>query len=155
MAWYIPWHPKGKVEHCNVCAKWLLNIKKKWFWFSYQFYSDFTRIVLLRPTPMQRELIIQWLHKWLLMHNKYYNAKNSTFHRLRRGCFTITTQHGDRYIVCQHLHDRFDTETQTSWQTIEFQSIYVIDNTIRRRIAAYNPKFRWSVKGQTIAPRHH
>lgn len=68
---------------------------------------------------------------------------------------TVPTQHLYRYIVCQNLHYRFGTGTQTFRQTSEFYPIYVIDDTNRCRIGVFNPKCRRSAKGQIITPRHH
>lgn len=59
-----------------------------------------------------------------------------------------------RHILCQHLHDRFATATQTVRQTIGIHRRPASDNTILRRLADHFLKCRRSAKGPILTPRY-
>ncbi|XP_071090718.1 uncharacterized protein [Haliotis cracherodii] len=67
-----------------------------------------------------------------------YNTTNSTNDRPRSGRRRVTTPRQDRFILRQHLQDRFITVAQTARQTIGNHQRPICDDTDRNRLASQN-----------------
>ena len=64
------------------------------------------------------------------------NATNSTNDRPRSGRPQITTPRQNRYILHQHLNDRFARASETARHTVETQQRPVSDDTVRRWLSS-------------------
>lgn len=83
-----------------------------------------------------------------------HTATNSTNDRPRSGRPRVTTQRQDRYILRQHLHNRFLCATHTARQTIGINQRPISDDTVRRRLQSSNLRCRRPARGPILTPRH-
>ena len=83
-----------------------------------------------------------------------FNATNSTDDRPRSGRPQVTTPRQNRFILRQHLNDRFTRASETARNTIGTHQRPISDDTVRRRLAAYNLRCRRPYRGPVLTQRH-
>ena len=83
-----------------------------------------------------------------------FNTTNSTNDRQRSGRPQVTTARQNRFIVRQHLMNRFTTATETARNTMGTHQRPISDDTVRRRLAANNLRCRRPARGPVLTQRH-
>ena len=83
-----------------------------------------------------------------------YNATNSTNDRPRSGRPQVTTPRQNRYILRQHLNDRFARASETARHTVGTHQRPVSDDTVRRRLRSNNLRCRRPYRGPVLTQRH-
>ena len=76
----------------------------------------------------------------------------SVANRARPGRARVTTPQQDRYIVLQHLRDRFRTATQTAQETPGRRQPRISANTVRRRLRQQDLQARRPCQGMILMP---
>ncbi|KAG7278257.1 hypothetical protein CRUP_012753 [Coryphaenoides rupestris] len=67
-----------------------------------------------------------------------FNETQSVRDRARPGSERVTTEADDRYIVMQHLRDRFQMAAQTAAETPGRRQPHISTSTVRRRLHSAN-----------------
>ena len=83
-----------------------------------------------------------------------YNATNSTNDRPRSGRPQVTTPRQNRYILRQHLNDRFARASETARHTVGTHQRPVSDDTVRRRLRSNNLRCLRPYRGPVLTQRH-
>jgi hypothetical protein len=87
--------------------------------------------------------------------NVFRNARaNSTNDQVRSGHPGATTPRQDRYILRQHMSNGSTRPTQTAQQTIDYHQRPISDDTVRRRLIAFNIRCRRLARGTILTVRH-
>ena len=83
-----------------------------------------------------------------------YNATNSTNDRPRSGRPQVTTPRQNRYILRQHLNNRFAKTLETAWHTVGTHQRPVSDDTVRRRLRSNNLRCCCPYRDPVLTQRH-
>ena len=84
----------------------------------------------------------------------WYVGTGSVEDHPRTGRPRVTTPNQDRYMVLQHLRDRFRPATRTAAETVGLHNNRVSPGTVRNRLHDEQLHSRSSCRGQTLTAAH-